>query len=143
MREMTEAEWKAFLNAGTRTGKLALVLPSGRPTVTPVWFTYDDDDVIRMNTWGASAKAKALALDPRASLLVDLEEPPYAFVRIDAEARIVDDDLELCRRVATKVGGRYMGADRAEEYGERNSTEGEVVVELHPTRVVALDDVSG
>lgn len=143
MREMSEAEWIAFVRAGTRTGKLAIVLPSGRPTVTAVWFLYEDDGVVRFNTMGTSAKARALRADPRASLLVDLEEPPYAFVRIDGTVRLVDDDPELLLRTATEIGGRYMGADRAEEYGRRNAVEGEVVVELSPTKVVAFDDVSG
>ena len=140
---MTESEWAAFVNAGTRTGKLAVVLPSGRPAVTPVWFVYEDDGIFRFNTWGTSPKAKAMRAEPRVSLLVDLEAPPYAFVRVEATARIIDDDPELTRRVATAAGGRYMGADRADEYGARNGVEGEVVVELAPTRVVALDDVSG
>ena len=141
MRTMTTDEWAAFLRAGTRTGKLGLTLSDGRPTVTPVWFTLDDDGVIRFTTELTTVKAKVLTRDPRACLLVDLEEPPYAFVRIDAEARIVHDPA-LTLRVATTVGGRYMGADRAAEYGARNAVEGEVTSELHPTRVVAADDVS-
>ncbi len=139
---MTHDEWADFVNAGTRTGKLAVVLPSGRPAVTPVWFVYEDDGCFRFNTWGTSAKAKAMRAEPRVSLLVDMEEPPYAFVRVEATARIVDDP-ELTRRVATAAGGRYMGAERAEEYGARNGVEGEVVVELTPVKVAAFDDVSG
>ena len=34
MREMTESEWIDFISSGTRTGKLGVVLPSGRPSVT-------------------------------------------------------------------------------------------------------------
>lgn len=143
MREMTAAEWTDFVRTGTRTGKLAIVLPSGRPSVTPVWFIHEDDGVFRFNTMGDSPKALALRADPRASLLVDLEEPPYAFVRVDATAHIVDDDPELLLRTATEIGGRYMGADRAEEFGRRNAVAGEVVVELTPTNIVALDDLSG
>lgn len=143
MRAMTDDEWIRFLRTGTRTGKLALVLPSGRPSVTPVWFVYEDDGVVRFNTMGDSPKARAMRAEPRVSLLVDLEEPPYAFVRIDADARLVDDDPALLLRTATEIGGRYMGADRAEEYGRRNAADGEVVVELRPSKVVAFDDVSG
>ena len=32
-----------------------------------------------------------------------------------------------------------MGADRAEEYGERNGVPGELLVRLTPTRIVARD----
>ena len=47
---MTESEYVDFLRAGTRTAKLAVTLPSGRPTVTPVWFVWEDDGVLRFNT---------------------------------------------------------------------------------------------
>lgn len=139
---MSEQEWAEFLNHGTRTGKLSVNLPSGRPTVTPVWFLLEADGKLRMNTGAASAKVRALREDPRVCLLVDLEEPPYAFVKVDATAAIIDDP-ELKRRVATAIGARYMGHDRAEEFGIRNSGSDEVVVELTPTKVTAMDDLSG
>ena len=88
MREMTEKEWPEFLRAGTRTAKLATVRTNGRPTVTPIWFLYESDGVIRIETGAASAKVKALRRDPRASLVVDLEEPPYGYVRVGRHRNI-------------------------------------------------------
>jgi len=35
-----------------------------------------------------------------------------------------------------------MGGDRAEEFGARNAVEGELLVRLHPAKVVALAGVS-
>src|SRR6056297_897315 len=110
---MSDADWQAFLREGTRTAKLAVNLPSGRPTVVPVWFLYEDDGRIRIETGRSSAKVAALSADPRACLVVDLEAPPYAFVKIDATARIIDDP-DLTVRVATAIGARYMGPKRAE-----------------------------
>ncbi|MCU1378382.1 MAG: F420-dependent protein, partial [Acidimicrobiales bacterium] len=49
------------------------------------------------------------------------------------------DDL---RAVATRIGGRYMGADRAEALGARNGVPGELVVRVRPTHVVAVKDVA-
>ena len=89
----------------------------------------------------SSAKAKALAADPRACLIVDLEEPPYAYVRIDAEATILDDPA-LTLRVATEVGRRYMGEELAEAFGRRNSSAGQVTVEFRPSKVTAIHDIS-
>lgn len=141
MREMTEAETKAFLLTGTRTGKLAWVSQSGAPHVAPIWFTLDGDDIV-FNTHEDSGKAKAMAREGRACLLVDLEEPPYAFVKIDGTTSF-EDDLDKVRSLATEIGGRYMGPDRAEEFGARNGVPGELVVRLTPTKITALDDVSG
>ena len=141
MRPMTKDETSAFLLSGTRTGKLAWVSQNGAPHVAPIWFTLDGDDVI-FNTHEDSGKAKALAREGRACLLVDLEAPPYAFVKIDA-AVTFEDDLDRVKAVATEIGGRYMGEDRAKEFGARNGVPGELVVRLTPTKVTALDDVSG
>ena len=138
---MTPEETTAFLLTGTRTGKLAWVSQTGAPHVAPIWFILDGDDVI-FNTHEDSGKTQALAREGRASLVVDLEEPPYAFVKIDATVSF-EDDLDRVKAVATEIGGRYMGADRAEEFGARNGVPGELVVRLTPTKVTALDDLSG
>lgn len=141
MQPMTPEETTAFLLTGTRTGKLAWVSQTGAPHVAPIWFILDGDDVI-FNTHEDSGKAKALAREGRASLVVDLEEPPYAFVKIDATVSF-EDDLDRVKAVATEIGGRYMGADRAQEFGARNGVPGELMVRLTPTKVTALDDLSG
>jgi hypothetical protein len=46
-------------------------------------------------------------------------------------------------RFATAIGGRYMGADRAGEFGRRNAVPGELLVRLRPERVIAATDVAG
>lgn len=141
MRQMTEEETKSFLLEGTRTGKLAWVSRDGRPHVTPVWFVLEDQDII-FNTHESAGKAKALKREGRASFVVDDQAPPYNYVKIDG-AITFEDDLERVRAVATEIGGRYMGSDRAEEFGNRNGTDGELVVRLSPDRTAAWADVSG
>jgi nitroimidazol reductase NimA-like FMN-containing flavoprotein (pyridoxamine 5'-phosphate oxidase superfamily) len=74
---VTDPEISAFLTAGTRTGKLSYTGGDGRPLVTPVWFIVEDGCIV-FTTEKESAKGRALARDPRASLCTDLEEPPYA-----------------------------------------------------------------
>jgi hypothetical protein len=36
-----------------------------------------------------------------------------------------------------------MGKENAELYGKRNSTDGEVLVRIKPTRIIAEKDVAG
>ncbi len=141
MRPMIPEETTNFLLDGTRTGKLAWVSQTGAPHVAPIWFILDGDDII-FNTHEDSGKAKALKREGRASLVVDLEEPPYAFVKIDGTVSFEDDPVRV-KAVATEIGGRYMGADRADEFGARNGVPGELVVRLTPTEITALDDLSG
>ena len=140
MTEMTPEQIRSFLSAGTRTGKLAVVRRDGRPLVTPVWFVLDEDDVVFM-TYKTSGKGIALRRDGRVSMVVDEELPPYAFVLLDGEVTISEDAGELLHW-ATVIGARYMGADRAEEYGRRNGVPGELVVRLRPSRIVAMAGIA-
>jgi PPOX class probable F420-dependent enzyme len=133
---VTDPEVREFLTAGTRTGKLAYAGGDGRPLVVPVWFIVEDG-VLVFNTGKATAKGKALARDPRTTLCVDLEEPPYGFVQVQGDAELSEDPGELVR-TATAIAARYMGADQAEEFGKRNGVAGELVVRLHPTKVIAV-----
>jgi len=130
-----------FLSHGTRTGKLGFLAASGRPLVAPVWFIVEDGSLV-FNTARETAKGRALAREPRASLCVDLEEPPYAFVQVQAEAELSEDPAELVR-TATAIAARYMGAERAEEFGKRNGVPGELVVRLRPVKVLSAFDLTG
>jgi PPOX class probable F420-dependent enzyme len=130
-----------FLTHGTRTGKLAYLAAGGRPLVAPVWFIVEGDSPV-FNTNSQTAKGRALARDPRASLCVDLEEPPYAFVQVQGEAELSEDPAELLR-TATAIAARYVGADHAGEFGKRNAVPGELVVRLRPVKVLANFDMTG
>ena len=70
-----------------------------------------------------------------------LQEPPYGFVQVQGVAATSEDPDELLR-TATAIGGRYMGADRAEEFGRRNGVPGELVVRIRPTKVIAELDMT-
>jgi PPOX class probable F420-dependent enzyme len=141
MRRLGDEEIRAFLTAGTRTGKLGITRLDGRPMVVPVWFAVDDDGTLLFTTGRDTIKGKAIRREPRVSLCVDTEQPPYAYVRVDGSAATIDDP-QLLRSWAARIGGRYMGSERAAEYGERNAVPGELLVRITPTRIVAQADIS-
>lgn len=132
---------RAFLSDGTRTGMFGWVAADGRPLVAPIWFVVDGEDLV-FNTGEATPKGRALARDPRVVITVDLPEPPYAFVQVQGVADVTTE-LDEVRRIATRCGARYMGAERADEFGARNGVPGELGVRVRPTRIVANLDVSG
>ncbi|MGK5556665.1 PPOX class F420-dependent oxidoreductase [Actinomadura kijaniata] len=134
-QRMTDEEWRAFVSEGTRTGKLAVTRKDGRPHVTPIWFVLDGDDLL-FTTYGRGVKANALKRDPRVSLCVDDQTPPYSYVMIEGEAALTEDPDETLRW-ATALGGRYMGAERAGEFGRRNAVPGEYLVRVRITNVIA------
>ncbi|MDT3440424.1 MULTISPECIES: PPOX class F420-dependent oxidoreductase [unclassified Pseudofrankia] len=140
MVAMGAGEWREFAAAGTRTGKLATVRADGRPHIAPIWFVLDGDDIL-FNTGADTLKGRNLRRDGRASLCVDDDTPPYSFVVVSGTVT-VSEDLAEVRRWAAAIGGRYMGADRAEEFGRRNGVPGELLVRLTPAGIVAERDVA-
>ena len=124
----------AFISEGTRTGKLGYTASDGRPLVAPVWFVVDNGE-LAFNTGKNTAKGRALARDSRSVICVDDDRPPYSFVQVQGTASISEDPQVLVD-IATRTGARYMGADRGEEYGRRNSGPGELAVRLRPTKVL-------
>jgi PPOX class probable F420-dependent enzyme len=137
---MDDAEWQAFVSEGTRTGKLATTRHDGRPHVVPIWFVLDGTDFV-FNTGEHSVKGRSLQRTGIAGLCVDDPRPPYSFVSVTGTVSISRDADELLRW-ATAIGGRYMGADRAEEFGRRNAMEGELLVRLHADHVLAEADIA-
>ena len=140
-REMSSPGVASFLMQGTRTAKVATTMSSGRPHVMPVWFVLDGDELV-FTTGAASVKCRNLRRDPRIALVVDEDVAPYAFVHIRGRVRISEDMDELLR-FATEIGGRYMGTERADEFGQRNAVPGELLVRVMPERIIAETDVAG
>ena len=140
MRHMTEQEWHAFVMEGTRTGKVATARKDGRPHVVPVWFVLDRED-IAFTTSATSVKGQALRREPYACMCVDDQVAPFSFVMIEGPVDLSTDPAEL-REIATRIGRRYMGDARADEFGARNATAGELLVRLRPEHVLAQAELA-
>lgn len=140
-RALSEAEALAFLSAGTRTGKLAVVRGDGSAIVQPIWFLVDSDGTLVFNTGRETTKGRALLRDPRLSIVVDEETMPYGFVRVDGIAEL-SEDPELMLTWATRIAARYVGEPQAAAYGRRNAVPGELLVRVRPTRIVAQAGVA-
>jgi PPOX class probable F420-dependent enzyme len=139
---MTNQEVKTFLaSTPPRPGTLATTRVDGRPHVAPVWFVTDDNGDIIFNTGRDTVKGRNLTRTLLAALCVQDDRSPYSFVTIEG-AVVLSEKLEEVRKWAAIIGGRYMGTDRAEEFGARNGVEGELLVRLHPLRIVSAADVA-
>ncbi|WP_031107030.1 PPOX class F420-dependent oxidoreductase [Streptomyces sp. NRRL S-146] len=138
--KMTDAQWREFVSHGTRTAKLSTVRADGSPHVAPIWFLLDGDEVV-FNTGKETVKGRNIVRDGRIALCVDDDRPPYSFVVLQGRAR-VSEDLGEVRRWATRIGARYMGEERAEEFGARNGVPGELLVRVTVERVLAERDIA-
>ncbi len=139
--EAPEGWWQRFVSElPARTAKLAVTRADGSPHVAPVWVDLDGDQIVFM-TSADTIKGKSILRDGRVCLCFDDEHPPFSFVTVAGTATTSTDPDELLEW-GTRIGGRYMGAERAEEYGRRNAVPPEMVVRVTPTRVTAKVDVA-
>lgn len=146
MTPMSQDDVVAFMRTGSRTGKLAVTRADGGPHVSPVWFDIDDatGEVVFL-TQADTVKGKSLQRDGRVSICVDEMEFPFAFARIDGEvASLTDhaDDPDGLLHWSTETCRRYVGDDRADEFGRRNASAGEMLVRVRPTRYLGARGVA-
>lgn len=127
MQEMTTEEYRSFLLDRARTATLATVRVDG--------------DTVVFTTGETMLKARNMRRDLRVSLGVDDQEPPFHFVLIEGTAELAADDPDLLHW-ATRIAGRYMGEDLADSYGRRNAVEGELLVRVTPTKIVARKNIA-
>jgi len=135
---MTRAEAVEFLAAGTRTGKLATHGPA--PHVAPIWFLVDGQDLV-FTTGETTVKGRSLLDDPRAALCVDSDVFPFSFVVVRGPVALDRAAPDLVDW-STRIAARYVPADKARWYGERNGVPGEMLCRLRMHRVTAERDIA-
>src|SRR6476469_4348504 len=141
MERMTWQDAKDFISEQARPAIASVINKNGRPHSTPICIALDGDDIV-FTTWFESVKGRVLREDPRITITLDDDKPPFAYVMIEGTAGISEDLVEL-RHWAGVIGGRYMGADLGDSYGERNGVPGELLVRVTVTRFVGFNDVAG
>lgn len=141
MQNMTDREWQDFMAQGSRTGKLATVRADGRPHVVPIWFILVDGELLFMTGEG-TVKANNIRRDPRVAISVDDEAFPYSYVTIEGNAEILEPAPDAFLEIATEIARRYVGSEKAAEYGQRNAVPGELLVRVTPRKVLSAKAVA-
>src|ERR687895_2552946 len=148
MAEMSKTEIARFIRQGTFTGKPATVKKDGGSHVVPIWFILDNENSKARSRIGNivfttySVSAKNIRRNNRVSICIDDQIPPFSFVTIFGTAKIHTYKQKEVLKWAKRIAKRYMGKDKAEAYGKRNSSEGEVLVQIKPTKIIAEKDIA-
>lgn len=103
-------EVSAFLAEKPRLARLATASKEGAPHVVPVWFTEEGDRFLVHSM--AGRKSGNLQENPRYSLTVDEDAPPYKGVTFHGRGS-VDTSMDyapLIREQAIRFLGEEMGA---------------------------------
>ena len=136
-KRFSKSERERFLD-GRHVCILATIGPGGEPVLTPIWYLYRDGRIL-IRTGVQSIKALNVARDPRVTICVQDERPPYASITIHGRATIekAPDGLGevISRRYLGAVGGAaYMRLAReAVEQSE------EITLVVTPGRVLSQD----
>ncbi len=140
MKKMSTDEWQHLLLDRPRPAIVTVVDTRGRAHATPVWIDMDGDRIV-FTTEASSVKGRVLRRDPRVTLCVDDDAPPFSFVTISGRASISTDRDEL-HYWAVRLGGRYMGPETADRFAQRNGGPGELLVRVSIDHVTAMARVA-
>src|SRR5215467_9924839 len=90
---------------------LATYRRDGTVLLSPVWHEWRDGG-FNVVTGTSGVKAEHLQRDPRASIVVYDDAPPYRGIELRASAKLSrPDDKSIVRRIAT----RYLGAEAGQQ----------------------------
>src|SRR5690242_7958796 len=97
-----------------RVAVLATYRRDGTVLLSPVWHEWHDNG-FNVVTGSGGVKAQHLRRDPRASIVVCEDDPPYRGLELRATAHLsVPEDRSIIRRIAT----RYLGPEAGGQYAE-------------------------
>ena len=133
---MTRAERERFLR-GRRVAVLVTLDADGRSVPTPIWYLYRDG-AFYFRTATAAEKLANIRRDPRVSVCVQEERPPYKAVIAHGTALIEDSHTWLAAMPRHYLGwvgsiGYRLAAQDAVERGP------EVTIVVRPERITTFD----
>lgn len=129
-----------FLN-DRRIATLAYVRRDGRPNQAPIWYTLVDG-VFYMSTTTGGVKHRALERNPRVSLTIQDERPPYKAVIVDGTATFRDlgEGDDPTAGVATRYFGRAGAAAYDKMTKEIYAETGLTLITVVPTEIKGFDN---
>ena len=120
---MTSTEREEFL-AGVHIGVFAVGRDGEAPLAAPVWYRYADG-VVEIVTAARTRKVGVLRKSPEATLCVQREENPPAYVTVEGTVTIEP----LPEGLVTEIAARYLGPKGAAKYAE--TAEDDTLLRLH------------
>jgi len=113
---------------------LATYRRDGAVLLSPVWHEWRDGG-FNVTIAPDDVKARHVRNDPRASIALYENDPPYRGLELRGEARLVDEDAFAIQR---RIAERYIGTDAAEAYAS-DPNDSVVTLRLEPGVLRAWD----
>ncbi|MDO8614118.1 MAG: PPOX class F420-dependent oxidoreductase [Dehalococcoidia bacterium] len=136
-RRLSGKEWER-LARGRHVCVLATMGADGRPVLTPIWYLYRDGRLY-MRTAKNSVKTRNIERDPRVSVCIQDERPPYRSATVYGQAAITPEEEGLGAQIARRYLGAVAGAAYARAGREAVERGEEVTIAVTPVRVLTQD----
>jgi PPOX class probable F420-dependent enzyme len=136
-RRFTRREIRRFLR-DRRVAVLGTIGKDGQPVLTPIWYLSKGDKLI-MRTSRDSVKAQNIMRDPRVSVCVQEERPPYASVTVYGTATIEDERPGLAAEIAKHYLGAVAGRAYLQIAAQAVEAGPEVMILVTPQRTLTQD----
>jgi PPOX class probable F420-dependent enzyme len=140
---MSDRKLDRFL-AQPRSASLAYSRRDGSPFVVPVWFKWRDGEVL-IGTGAADPKVFAIRRNPRVTVLVHDDRPPYGAVIIEGQASVEvlgADDQDPTDGIAVHYLGRIGGEVYKQKMAEVGAFDnGRAIIRIRPD-VIRTNDGS-
>jgi len=135
MPPLTQDELVVFLNEAP-IARLSSMNPDGTIHSAPVYFKYDNGDIL-IGTQEVTRKVRNSRQNPKVTLLIDNQAPPYKGVVIYGEAELDYEDV-IAKRVA--IFERYMPTENAQQLATGlANTHVPVIIRVKPSHVISYD----
>jgi PPOX class probable F420-dependent enzyme len=128
---MINEEQAAFL-AEPNVAILSTVDGEGRPHAAPVWYLFDDGEIV-VSTGRGSQKHVNIQRNPGVALTVDRDTLPYYAVTVLGEAEV---GPRLSQDDRLRLAGRYLGKDVGRRYVESTQDEDSISFRIRPRKVL-------
>jgi len=135
MPPLTQDELVVFLNEAP-IARLSSMNPDGTIHSAPVYFKYDNGDIL-IGTQEVTRKVRNSRQNPKVTLLIDNQAPPYKGVVIYGKAELDYEDV-IAKRVA--IFERYMPTENAQQLATGlANTHVPVIIRVKPSHVISYD----
>ncbi|MCC7372036.1 MAG: PPOX class F420-dependent oxidoreductase [Chloroflexi bacterium] len=133
---MTHDEALRFVGGHTKA-VLATIKRDGRPQLSHVSYTLDDDGLIKISVTRDRAKTRNLLRDPRATLSI-VDDNWSQYLVVEGSCTVIEDDpVPVLRRVYERIrGGPHP--DWA-DFDAAMIRDGRVVLQITVDRIYPLD----
>ncbi|MFN8635527.1 MAG: PPOX class F420-dependent oxidoreductase [Chloroflexota bacterium] len=133
---MTHDEALAFIGANNHA-VLATIKRDGRPQMSHVSYTLDDDGTIKVSVTKDRAKTRNLLRDPRATLSI-VAEKWSEYLVVEGTCTVIDENpVPLLRRVYERILGKPH--PNWEEFDAAMIRDGRVVLSIAVDRIYPLN----